>query len=875
MPLAPGNRLEPLVKQVDAEGNPTEPPDLIHLYAANLLPPIRVGVPTRGVYAEAVMGECNSCETKDDTRFWRWEESPIPDDPTAIAEVSTESRATPEPSLTPTPLPQPIVNIQNAPELPDPVGLRAAFQLLSRNDLFKDVTGLEGNQRNALSSFQGALETAKFFGGKASELAQQNEAARSVDRQLAQIEEARNSDLISQTEAQDLAHAALASLVRGRKPTAGPPTNEPAVSRAIDAAVQSERGQVTVTTPSGSVDAAFEGGAKPALGSGFQPRVKEFVEQIAKPVVLDKVEPFDDTQTLPGQTLVRFRLSSTLTASRAVGLVSAVKVPTNTPGNEKPLNLITAGFVAKDPANPALFTTPLKMRLVYPEDPAVPNAVAGEGRLPVVVLVHGNHAAYGIDLSKTPPVTAEVDNHVGYWYLQDELALHGIVSLSINTNLANALNCLAEERANLTIEALKFLGRLNDQAGMFQGRLDLGNVGLMGHSRGGEAVAVAAMKNRALPTEERFGIRAVCSLAPTDTAGLSAHSHADLTQDETGFYLVLYGSLDGDVKGIDALFDKNLPEAIPATAGGTSTNGTGFRLYDRATCEKAMIFARNFCHNRFNSVWSVEQNGPHPPYPASGDESGIIATDIPKLATHQAHRDLAVKVIGGLFRWKLGNESALAGLFNGTAAIGVDFSLQWSFGSAITVLDDFETTPGNTLGGTRTISLGNRKVLASQTVGPQPLSDMIPHQTALLIADLTASTGPENVSVVESVPDAKKDWSGFDRLTFRIGAFYDTSQGLGQQPVPRTSIRLTDTAGKSARVHDTRFLSLPTPPYPHTVKVSKNRERIATLLRMETISVPLDLFVGIERSKIKELAFEIDAGFSPSVFFDQIQLVKM
>ena len=50
-----------------------------------------MAIPTRGVYAEAVMGACNSCEGKEEERFWRWEESPIPDNPAAILPVSTET----------------------------------------------------------------------------------------------------------------------------------------------------------------------------------------------------------------------------------------------------------------------------------------------------------------------------------------------------------------------------------------------------------------------------------------------------------------------------------------------------------------------------------------------------------------------------------------------------------------------------------------------------------------------------------------------------------------------------------------------------------------------------------------------------------------
>ena len=48
----------------------------------------------------------------------------------------------------------------------------------------------------------------------------------------------------------------------------------------------------------------------------------------------------------------------------------------------------------------------------------------------------------------------------------------------------------------------------------FVGRVDLDDVGLMGHSRGGEGVVRAALLNAARPRP--YGIRALVALAPTD-----------------------------------------------------------------------------------------------------------------------------------------------------------------------------------------------------------------------------------------------------------------------------------------------------------------------------------------------------------------------
>ena len=52
-----------------------------------------VPVPTGGVFAEAVLGRSNAAEKLDATRFWNWQDSPIPLQPPEIAAISMDSRA--------------------------------------------------------------------------------------------------------------------------------------------------------------------------------------------------------------------------------------------------------------------------------------------------------------------------------------------------------------------------------------------------------------------------------------------------------------------------------------------------------------------------------------------------------------------------------------------------------------------------------------------------------------------------------------------------------------------------------------------------------------------------------------------------------------
>lgn len=246
MPVARGFHLDPTYRQ-DAD----KPVNLLHLYAPNTpVPPMRISVPTRGVFAEAVMGSCNSCEERDDTRFWRWEESPCPDEPTPIEAVSTESRRAEPPDVRPTPFPSPIINLQNAPAAPDPTGLAAALQVLGNPNLFRDITGLTENQRNALAALQAAFGTAQFFGGQAANLALQQRMARDIDRTVQSIQRARQANLINDQQASTLTEGALRSMIGGGTQAPAQPMTTADVERLTNTAAANQAA-VTVSRPGG------------------------------------------------------------------------------------------------------------------------------------------------------------------------------------------------------------------------------------------------------------------------------------------------------------------------------------------------------------------------------------------------------------------------------------------------------------------------------------------------------------------------------------------------------------------------------------------------------------------------------------------------
>jgi hypothetical protein len=114
----------------------------------------------------------------------------------------------------------------------------------------------------------------------------------------------------------------------------------------------------------------------------------------------------------------------------------------------------------------------------------------GAGPFPLVLIVHGNHGA----MEFSDP---------GYAYLGELLASRGYIAASIDENFINSswIDALSQKetalRGWLLLEHLKLFREWNSTAGhRFSGKVDLDRIALIGHSRGGEAVATASAFNR-------------------------------------------------------------------------------------------------------------------------------------------------------------------------------------------------------------------------------------------------------------------------------------------------------------------------------------------------------------------------------------------
>jgi hypothetical protein len=498
----------------------------------------------------------------------------------------------------------------------------------------------------------------------------------------------------------------------------------------------------------------------------------------------------------------------------------------------------------------------------------VPSGYAGA--LPLVVLLHGNHATCGTNdglgparrddniqytLTGTcPDRYVVIPNHAGYDYLARPLASRGYIVVSINANrgvtaapgeaLDRGLNL---RRGRLVLRHLKHLVQLNAMAGNpLYHRIDFSHVGLMGHSRGGEGMRAAYEQYRAAgsPWPARIGtpigFEALFEIGPVD--GQTGPRTNPNRLDADGLaWTVLLPNCDGDVFNLQGVkpFDRMMlktgesPARFKATYTAWGTN-----------------------HNFYNTEWQFSdspgclgQTRLFPRLLGSADQRAVSSASF--LAFMRGNVGAGADPA---FNQNFDPQFALPASVAGVTRVDRGYTDSPS-GIVTRVFDDFPAAATNTYTANRVqFTIGG----ASQHDGSQRA------------AAISWNTAGANV-FFQSAAASPVDLSAYRTLEFRVSRqCHDLAchnAGPAWQSSTNFSIQLVTGAGQaSSRAQLQDYVSLTGP-------VGSLTEFAGTLAHpiLMTARIPLRAFAGANLSQVRAVRFVFDDTNADEIYIANIR----
>ncbi len=249
---------------------------------------------------------------------------------------------------------------------------------------------------------------------------------------------------------------------------------------------------------------------------------------------------------------------------------------------------------------------PLNGVLYLPADTTV--------KAPLVLVAHGNRYM-------------QKSSEAGFEYLGNELARRGYAVALIDENFINRSqfgDFHAKEihlRARLILKHLAEISTwASDAKNNIGKRIDMQRIALLGHSRGGEAVAMAADMNG-----DGFHIKGIVQLAPTAEKKRHGKDYAVDNVD----YLLIVGGRDTDIFTLEG---KSVYDRVKFTDGKKHF--------------KSLQYLYSATHSGFNSAWGTDWMVP---YSFLLEQKGLMPS--------QAQRDATVLYVSHFLNASLNGDS--------------------------------------------------------------------------------------------------------------------------------------------------------------------------------------------------------------------------
>lgn len=360
------------------------------------------------------------------------------------------------------------------------------------------------------------------------------------------------------------------------------------------------------------------------------------------------------------------------------------------------------------------------------------------------------------------------------------------------------------------------------------------SIGLIGHSRGGEAVVRVAATSGS-------PIKAIISLAPSD--------HWEVEQVSNNIpYFVLYGSRDGDLSG--SRLDNRAHNPKPAIPSGSGA----FSLYDRSVngSVKSMSFVYGATHNGFTTT--------------NKDFKGTAISN-------SIQQNITRAYMHAFLRQHLLGEQVWKAYFTGefippsTGYTGIYQQYREMITGNFKTVDDFENSPYDWTQSSSAQAVTHSRAGTGLAEGSlHTLDNNSPHETS-------------GLQII--------DWNAGDRLTFAV-----LPGGFDARPWTHLSFRVTQVAGKANSTIDTMKVALiDAGTHRHEVALNKKvpdpDPRVKTVLQpgaenpslrksaLMTIRLPLaDYANNMDLSKVTSVQFVFPATGAGNIQIDELEFTK-
>ena len=561
------------------------------------------------------------------------------------------------------------------------------------------------------------------------------------------------------------------------------------------------------------------------------------------------------------------KIYALLLFSLAAGLLVAPRAAfAQDPGTPGPLAVTTQQYTDGDTAfNPGTFPGPAEITAeVYR-----PTSLTG-GPFPLIIFLHGRHGTCTSTFTwPCPAGQTSIPSYQGYAYIGTRLASYGYIVVSISANGINArdnstTDLGAQWRAELIQAHLNKWNTFNTVGGSpfgttFVGKVDMNNIGTMGHSRGGEGVMRHFLYNQSLGSP--YGIKAIFPLAPVDF-------NRPIINGVPHDTLLPY--CDGDVSDLQGV---HFYDDARYSAPGDLT-------------PKHTVYFMGANHNFANTVWTSG-------FPGSGDDWGGAVGDVqcdqgqPTRWTATKQQNATRTYMMGFFRRYIGGETQFDAMLKKDIPPPASSSLSANEAFVMYHAPDSATQrrdvnryltqaalTTNQLGGAVTQS-GFTPNDACGGASPEPSpcnptepNSRQPHTTPSArssmpgMSQLRGGYSSTSATYTNALPAGSRDVSAFQMLQFRASTNYADGRnapGTAQDFV----VRLTDGTGAFADAQVSTFSGiLFYPPGSSVAEVPK--------VVLNTARIPLSAFGGVNLSDVRTIQFRFNQRSSGAFLITDI-----